>query len=121
MLSKKTINFILICILIGALLFIFQINYLYYFFPTALLIFGLLFSRFAHLILFIWEKIGHVLGFINSKIILSVIYFFIITPYSLIYKRKGKSQYQNQLGKHEITMFKERKHTFGKSDFEKSW
>ncbi|MDO8355969.1 MAG: SxtJ family membrane protein [Nitrospirota bacterium] len=38
----------------------------------------------------IWMKIGHVLGFVNTRIILGVIYYGLITPMGVIMRLSGK-------------------------------
>lgn len=38
----------------------------------------------------VWDKIGHVLGIINTYILLSVFYFVILTPLSLVMRLFGK-------------------------------
>lgn len=38
----------------------------------------------------IWMKIGHVLGYINTRIILGVIYYGLITPMGVIMRLSGK-------------------------------
>lgn len=37
-----------------------------------------------------WMKIGHVLGSINTKIILGIVYFLLITPMGLVMRLMGK-------------------------------
>ncbi len=118
---SKIINFILICTICAGLLYVFKVNVIYCLIPLLILITGLVYKPFALCILFIWEKIGHVIGFINSKIILFIVYFFILTSYSLLYKWKGKSNYQNKFSVNSTSMFVSRKYEFEKSDFEKSW
>lgn len=38
----------------------------------------------------LWMKLGHVLGWINSRILLSILFFGLITPMSLVLKLLGK-------------------------------
>ena len=38
----------------------------------------------------VWDKIGHVLGIINTYVLLTVFYFIILTPLSLIMRSFGK-------------------------------
>ena len=38
----------------------------------------------------VWDKIGHVLGIINTYILLTLFYFVILTPLSLIMRLFGK-------------------------------
>jgi ABC-type uncharacterized transport system permease subunit len=37
-----------------------------------------------------WMKVGHVLGAINTKIILGIIYYLLITPMGLVMRLMGK-------------------------------
>ncbi|GKX33957.1 MAG: hypothetical protein MnENMB40S_15750 [Rhizobiaceae bacterium MnEN-MB40S] len=37
-----------------------------------------------------WDRLGHVLGWINSRVILGVLFFLIVTPTALIMKMIGK-------------------------------
>jgi len=37
-----------------------------------------------------WMKLGHALGYVNSRIILGVVFFFLFTPISLMRKMFGK-------------------------------
>lgn len=43
-----------------------------------------------------WMKFAHVLGWVNTRIILSIVYFFIFTPLALIFRLMGK----DPLGRH---------------------
>ena len=54
------------------------------------LLFGLFFPMGLAPIYKVWMKVGHVLGKINSTIILSVVYFVIITPLGLLLRLLGK-------------------------------
>ncbi len=39
----------------------------------------------------IWMKIGHVLGAINSRIILTIVFFVLLTPFAIIFRRNKKA------------------------------
>lgn len=43
-----------------------------------------------------WMKIGHVLGWINTRIILSVIFFLMITPWAIVMRCLGKDPMQRK-------------------------
>ena len=45
----------------------------------------------------IWMKIGHVLGFINTRILLGVIYYGLITPMGVIMRLSGKDPMRRAL------------------------
>ncbi len=50
-----------------------------------------------------WMKIGHVLGSINTKIILGIIYYLLITPMGLVMRLMGKDSMHRVLAKEATT------------------
>jgi hypothetical protein len=56
----------------------------------ALLILGLLLPQSLAPIYRVWMKLGHVLGWINTRIILSVVFYGMVFPMGLIMRRAGK-------------------------------
>ncbi len=54
------------------------------------LVLGMFFQRVLTPFSRLWMSIGHGLGWINSKIILSFVFFFIITPISVLMKALGR-------------------------------
>ncbi|TKB63496.1 MAG: sxtJ [Nitrospira sp.] len=50
-----------------------------------------------------WMKIGHVLGAINTKIILGIIYYLLITPMGLVMRLMGKDSMHRTLAKETTT------------------
>ena len=65
-----------------------------------------------------WEHLGKALGYVNSRIILSAVYFLILLPMSAFYKlSKSKTL---QLQKSERSYFQERNHVFAMEDLKKS-
>lgn len=76
-------------------------------------------SRAANLIAKLWMKLGMGLGYINSKVILTIIYVFVLIPLAWLSKLTGNQAVD--LKKKEGSYFTERNHLFEKSDFEKPW
>lgn len=71
------------------------------------------------LIVWIWDKIAMVLGWINTKIILSVVFFIFLTPFGVLSRIFSKN---NLKLKHDSkTTFVERNHTYTKKDIENIW
>lgn len=66
-----------------------------------------------------WWKFAHILGAINGKILLSLIFFLILTPLALFKKILGKPSVK--LKKEKSTMYTQRNHTFVKADLENVW
>ena len=50
-----------------------------------------------------WMKVGHVLGFINTRIILSIGYFLVFTPIGIIRRMMGKDSLNRKLNPDQAT------------------
>lgn len=71
------------------------------------------------LVVWIWGKIAMVLGWINTKIILSVVFFIFLTPFGILSRIFSKNALQ--LKQSSKTTFVERNHTYTKKDLENIW
>lgn len=80
---------------------------------------GLISSKFAGIIVWLWTKIAIILGWVNSRILLSFIFFFILFPFSVFYRLTTR----NPLGlrKKGMSTYHERNHSYTNSDMENSW
>jgi len=68
----------------------------------------------------LWNGLAKILGYIVPTILLTIVFFLILTPLALLAKLfKSKSDYilKNRNG----SIFKESNKTFSKSSFEKAW
>lgn len=70
-------------------------------------------------ITWLWFKISEVLGWINSRLLLGIIFFFFLFPISLIMRLFNKITVK--LKKHEGSYYAERNHTYTSTDLENSW
>ncbi len=107
-------------IVVGLLVlhFIFKSVYLVY----ASVITGLIFliiPALGDLIVNGWFKIGELLGYVNSKVILSVLFFLFLTPFAFLQKLFSKSTIQ--LKDDSNTVFHDRSHEYTAKDFEEIW
>ena len=50
-----------------------------------------------------WMKVGHVLGWINTRIILGIIYYLLITPMGLVMRLMGKDSMHRSFVQHTDT------------------
>lgn len=66
-----------------------------------------------------WYKLAEVLGWINGRILLSIVFFVFLVPIALLYQLSTKNPLSHK--NPEGSMFKDRNHTFSKEDLEKSW
>lgn len=80
---------------------------------------SLLSTRFTDIIVLIWSKIMKALGFVNSHILLSAIFFIILLPISLLYKIFNRDSLNMKSGKQ--TYFTDRNKKFTSTDLENPW
>lgn len=57
----------------------------------------------------LWMKIGWLLGYVNSKIIVFILFFFIFTPIGFLLKIFGKDLLKKRLDKNSMSYFEKRK------------
>ncbi len=79
-----------------------------------------LFPDIARKIAYLWDKTAEILGKINGSIILSILFFLILTPIAFLY-RLGNRHSKFLLDKKEKSAFIERNHEYKASDLENMW
>lgn len=72
-------------------------------------------------IVWLWMKLAEVLGYINGRILLSVIFFIILTPVAFLFKLTGKDPMQRKRKNESESMYIDRNHTYTKEDLEFIW
>lgn len=70
-------------------------------------------------VLFIWDKLAFVLGYINTKIILSVLFYLFLVPIAFISRLFSKDPMK--LKNSTDSMFTERNHLYNPKDLENMW
>ena len=94
-------------------------DYLYY---SIIILIGvsLLSENIAKFISFLWEKLTLILSFIIPNILLTIIYFFILTPTAFLSKIfKAKTNFQDKNQKDSTFIGQEK--VFDKKSFENPW
>jgi hypothetical protein len=86
----------LIVIAIGFFLFYLLFNSLWLLAPIILAALGFVISPFGELIHNGWMTMAKVLGYINSRILLFIIFFIILTPVAFLRKLFGKKTIQDK-------------------------
>lgn len=86
--------------------------------PISVSVLGFALSSIGDFVHIIWMNIAKVLGWINSRIILSILFFLVLTPISLLMKLFNGNRF---LQKKEDSMFIERNHVYQATDFEKTF
>jgi hypothetical protein len=122
----------LLVIVVGFLVlyFIFQRNYDWYFFEfkrsyflyaaVGIGVSSLMFDAVADLILKGWMKIAEVLGFINTRILMTLVFFIFLTPFALLQRFLSRKNYLS-LKDSEKTVFHTRDHQYQPEDFDNIW
>ena len=68
-----------------------------------LIVFGLIVPQCLKQIHYGWMKIGHVLGTINTRIILGIIYYGLVTPMGIVMRLMGKDSMRRLLVQDAVT------------------
>lgn len=69
----------------------------------------------------IWFQIASILGFINSRILLSLVFFLILSPIALLRRLFSKDKLQVKRDKSRKTFYTTRIHQFQSEDFKNPW
>ncbi len=117
--NDKNVKVILVIVLgFGVLSIIFNIKGLWHA-AVAIGVVSLLIPIVGNFIVQAWESLAKVLGYINSRILLSIIFFFILTPLAFLNRLFSKSSFQaTEKG---ASAYKERNHLYAKEDFDNPW
>jgi len=115
--SYKTILTIIVGFL--ALHFLFQKDWMLYT-AAGVGLLSLISELFTTYILKLWFGLAKVLGAINSRILLSVIYFIILFPLALVNRLTGKQVLLLKKGSGK-SYYTERNYKYVASDFDKPW
>jgi len=81
---------------------------------------GLLLKSLRLAIAYLWGKIGLYLGYVNSRILLTAVFIFVLLPIALL-KKAFSSNEKIILTKRKAGYFTERNHTYCPKDFENPW
>ncbi|MFT5886373.1 MAG: hypothetical protein ACI9IP_002837 [Arcticibacterium sp.] len=121
LMEKQNKSQVVLSVVVGflALFFIFKIDLFLYIASVAGLL-GLLSDFFAGIITKAWLKLAEVMGRINGAILLSIIFFIILTPIALLMKIfKGTDELH--LKKQTGTNYESRNHQYKGADLKNIW
>jgi len=103
-----------------AFFFVFRIN-AFIFAAFVFLLLGLIFKSAASKVAAEWLRFSELLGGFNTRIILGLVYFVILTPVAILFRLFTKKHANSPRTGFEKTYFNIREHSFAASDFEKMW
>jgi hypothetical protein len=67
-----------------------------------------------------WIKLGHALGWVNTRILLTIVYVCFLLPLSMLFKLLSRNPLQLKLEKSN-TFYRDRKHTYTAKDLQDMW
>ena len=82
---------------------------------------ALISSSLRNYMLKFWGQVASGLGAINSRIILGLIFFLILTPIALLSRLFSKDKMQLKKKADKASYFKMRNHVYSSEDFENPW
>ena len=86
---------------------------------TVIAVVSLIIPGFGRIIEWGWYKIAHVLGWINTRILLSLVFYIFLLPFALLARISGKNSLK--LRRLKDSVFTKRDHVYTKKDFENMW
>lgn len=118
--ARKEIEAILVIVLGLMAVYFFSKNSWWLWLGFGVGVVSLIIPMVGNLIVKGWFRVGEGLGWINSRILLAVIFYGLLTPLALMYRWTKKDELK--LRKNESTsMFVTRNQKFTKADLEKMW
>ncbi len=86
----------------------------------SIVLLSLISKRIAEKIVWAWYKLAQGLGYVNSRILLTIIFYVFLTPIAILYRLSGKNTLQ-LTRKKEGSYYIDRNHQYEKKDLEKMW
>ena len=96
-----------------------EYHYILVYIALGLMLMCLLSKWLSSKFVWLWFKLGEGMGYVMSRVILSVVFFFFLFPISVLYRLFNKDALR--LKRKEDTMYTDRSHTYSASDLENPW
>ncbi len=120
--KNKPQETILVIVLGLLMLHLFLIKSIIIIYVAIVLLVISIFSNYALLLIHkTWYKLAEILGKINGTILLSIIFYLLLTPIAFLSKIFAAKNNSFLLEKNSTTSFNNRNHLHKKEDFEKMW
>lgn len=87
----------------------------------ALLFTGLFFKAAASKLSGLWLKFAELLGAFNTRLILGLVYFVVLTPIAVAFRMATRKHANSPRQASDKSYFTVREHTFAAADLEKMW
>jgi len=100
--------------------FVFPNRYLLYT-GTAVGVITLVWPGLAQWISWGWYKLAEGLGYVNSRILLTIVFFGLLLPVALLYRFFNRNVFALRSGRTDKSLYHERNHRYAASDLENVW
>ena len=117
--NQKSLETILVLVLVQIIIFLYSQQLPWLYASVGLGILGLLIPALADKIHIVWMKFAHILGYVMSRVILTLIFFLILLPLALFSKIVSKNGIE--LKRKDKSYFKERNFTYTPESLENVW
>ena len=117
--NQNTHEVILSIVCLCLVLYLISGNHYFASVGLAIGVFALLSDKVRNIIVTIWSKVLLVLGKVNGFVLLSLVFFLILSPIAFVYRIFNKDSLS--LKPKAGSYFAVRDHTFAKSDLENPW
>jgi len=94
---------------------------LFHYLAVGLLFIGAFLKRPAAVIASAWLKFGHLLGTVNTRILLALAFYLVLTPLAVIYRIFHHDNLQIGHNRKASSLWHERNHDYTAKDFENMW
>ena len=82
---------------------------------------GLFFKSAASKISALWLRFAELLGALNTRLLLGLVYFVVLTPIAVAFRRLTRKHANSPRSASDKSYFTVREHTFAAADLEKMW
>jgi len=117
--NKKSLETILVLVLVQIIIFLYSRQPVWLYAAVTLGLLGLLIPVLADKIHTIWMKFAHILGYIMSRVLLTLIFFLFLLPLSVLSKLFSRNSIE--LKANGNSNFKERNFTYTSESLENVW
>lgn len=101
-------------------IFVYPNRYLLYV-GTAVGVLTLLWPALAQWISWGWYKLAEGLGYVNSRVLLTLVFFVFLLPVAMLYRFFNRDMLSLKSGRTDRSLYKERNHTYSADDLKNVW
>lgn len=119
---NKHLETILVLVIALLVVFIFFNHHRYWVWgAVALAAIGVFIPYLAGKIHWAWMKLAHAMGYVMSKVMLTLVYVLVVVPMGIFSRKKITMQLKQLKTSNNASYFRERNYTYKKEDLENVW